>query len=74
MSNLILDRPTSIRTEDLRPATSPEVPATVGSYVDTDGVRRAPVWTGSYTGTPSAVGAYTGRRSRVVGSYVRTER
>jgi hypothetical protein len=70
MSNLTLDRPAVQRTTSLRHA---PVPAAVGSYVDTDGVRRAPGVRGSYTGTTTAVGAYAGS-SRVVGSYVRSSR
>lgn len=71
MSNLTLDRPAVQRLTSVRSA--PAVPAAVGSYVDTDGVRRAPRAGGSYTGTASAVGAYAGS-PRVVGSYVRSQR
>jgi hypothetical protein len=71
MSNLTLDRPVVPRTSSVRHA--PALPA-IGSYVDTDGVRRAPRRTGSYAGTTTAVGSWTGQRPSVVGSYVRTER
>jgi hypothetical protein len=68
MSTSTLTRPTSVLRDDVRlPAPS------VGSYVDTDGLRRAPQVAGSYTGTASVVGAYAGS-PRAVGSYVRTER
>ena len=66
MSASTLTRPTSV----LRDRT---LTAAVGSYVDTDGVRRAPAVVGTYPGTTSAVGAYAGRPA-AVGSYVRSER
>ena len=54
---------------------------TVGSYVDTDGVRRAPQHVGSYvttTTTTARTGAYTDRdgtrTESVLGSYTRVER
>ena len=72
MSNLILDRPTVPRTTSVRAARV--LPAAVGSYVDTDGVRRAPQLVGAYTGTAPIVGSYAGRTPRTVGSYVRSER
>jgi hypothetical protein len=72
MSNLTLDRPTVRRTSSVRHDQA--VPAAIGSYVDADGVRRAPARTGSYAGTAPVVASYTGQRPSAVGSYVRTER
>ena len=68
MSTSTLTRSTSVLRDRVAP-----VQAAVGSYVDTDAVRRAPRVVGSYTGTGSTVGTYTGRPS-AVGSYVRSER
>ncbi len=68
MSASTLTRPTSVLRDRVQPVTAP-----VGSYVDTDGVRRAPAAVGTYPGTTSSVGAYAGRPA-AVGSYVRSER
>ena len=73
MSASTLTRPTSVLRDRTVPVSVPSSTG-VGSYVDTDGVRRAPVCTGSYTGTATTVGSYTGRRPNDVGSYVRSER
>lgn len=75
MSASTLTRPTPVLRDRTVPV-SVRSSTGVGSYVDTDGVRRAPVRTGSYTGTATTVtvGSYTGRRPQAVGSYVRSER
>jgi len=72
MSNLTLDRPTVSRPTSVRLDSA--APAAVGSYVDTHGVRRATAKVGSYAGSATVVGSFTGRRPGVVGSYVGSER
>ena len=79
VSNLTLDHPTTPTTRELRcpVRTARAVP---GSYVDTDGLRRAPHSVGSYVSRSSApgVGSYTDRdgvrRPTGQGSYTRVER
>lgn len=82
VGHLTLDLPDTRPAATSRRLSTRALPATAGSYGDTDGARRTPSRVGSYVSSRSAVlpvvGAYPDRdgvrTATVRGSYTRVER